>query len=357
MITRSPQPAAADPVVRAVEANPVMAVAIGAGAVLVLGIAVAGWRRSRGRVAADQALTLVAAGIATAVAAQGMWRFFGDVLQLAGPLRVMMFAFIEVAVLSSAVRARRSMRERHTAGVDGLAVWVLTCLSAVLSSLDSRSFGEAVFRLAAPLVAAWLWERGMAIERIRLTGRARINWKLTPERIFVRLGLADPTDRTAGEADTDRRLLRLALAAKRARDLRNSTGPLRRLPRRRAMKNLERAMERAVEHGGLGTEQEQRDRLLGQLGVLYNAEGLLDLRPASPWTAPAAPAAETVRPREDAASVRPPDAAGLNAVIPITASAAAHTTAVPDMAGRLRADAATPLPQPPASANGRGPEG
>ncbi|MEV4897786.1 hypothetical protein AB0K48_51475, partial [Nonomuraea sp. NPDC055795] len=113
----------------------------------------------------EDVLTVVAACIATGVSAQGMWRFSGDVLGLDGPLRFLLFAFIEVAIITSAVRARRNMRENFSAGIDGIAVWALTCLTAVLSSMDARSLPEAIFRLAAPLVAAWLWERGMAIER------------------------------------------------------------------------------------------------------------------------------------------------------------------------------------------------
>src|SRR5688500_5813216 len=147
----------------------------------------------------EDILTIVAASIATGVSAQGMWRFSGDVLGFDGPLRLLLFAFIEVAVITSAVRARRNMRENFSAGIDGVAVWALTCLTAVLSSMDARSVAEAVFRLAAPLVAAWLWERGMAIERHRISGRSRIHWRLTPERMLVRIGLAEVSDRTASE--------------------------------------------------------------------------------------------------------------------------------------------------------------
>jgi hypothetical protein len=85
--------------------------------------------RLRARTSSEHVLTLVAAGIATAVSAQGMWRFFGDVLHFTGPLRVLTFAFIETAVITSAVRARQAMRENYNAGVDGIAVWALTsCL-------------------------------------------------------------------------------------------------------------------------------------------------------------------------------------------------------------------------------------
>src|SRR6478609_1947774 len=70
----------------------------------------------------EDVLTVVAASIATGVSAQGMWRFSGDVLGLDGPLRLLLFAFIEVAIITSAVRARRNMRENYSAGIDGIAV-------------------------------------------------------------------------------------------------------------------------------------------------------------------------------------------------------------------------------------------
>ncbi|OPG04569.1 hypothetical protein [Microbispora sp. GKU 823] len=229
----------------------------------------------------EDVLTIVAASIATGVSAQGMWRFSGDVLGFDGPLRLLLFAFIEVAVITSAVRARRNMRENYSAGIDGLAVWVLTSLSAVLSSMDARSVAEAVFRLAAPLVAAWLWERGMAIERVRITGRGRINWRLTPERVLVRIGLAEASDRTASEVDAHRRLTRVALAAKRVRALREAGASDRKL--RAAMARLDKAMDQAVEYTGLAVDEKRQEALLSQIGALYNTSALIDLAPPVPW--------------------------------------------------------------------------
>ncbi|WP_326642444.1 hypothetical protein OG884_04535 [Streptosporangium sp. NBC_01755] len=238
----------------------------------------------------EDILTIVAASIATGVSAQGMWRFSGDVLGFDGPLRLLLFAFIEVAVITSAVRARRNMRENFSAGIDGIAVWALTGLTAVLSSMDARSMAEAIFRLAAPLVAAWLWERGMAIERHRISGRARINWRLTPERALVRIGLAEVSDRTASEVDAHRRLTRVALAAKRARALRESGASERKM--RVALGKLDRAMDRAVEHTGLAVDSVRQEALLSQIGALYNTSALIDLSPPVPWD----PEPEPVRP-------------------------------------------------------------
>ncbi|WP_125635573.1 hypothetical protein [Nonomuraea sp. WAC 01424] len=229
----------------------------------------------------EDVLTIVAASIATGVSAQGMWRFSGDVLGLDGPLRLLLFAFIEVAIITSAVRARRNMRENFSAGIDGIAVWALTCLTAVLSSMDARSIPEALFRLAAPLVAAWLWERGMAIERHRIRGTGRINWRMTPERLLVRMGLAEVSDRTASEVDAHRRLTRVALAAKRAKALRDGGGSERKM--RAALAKLDKAMDQAVEHTGLAVDQQRQEALLAQIAALYNTTALIDADPRVPW--------------------------------------------------------------------------
>ncbi|GGL27908.1 hypothetical protein GCM10014719_31770 [Planomonospora parontospora subsp. antibiotica] len=244
----------------------------------------------------EDVLTIVAASIATGVSAQGMWRFSGDVLGFDGPLRLLLFAFIEVAVITSAVRARRNMRENFSAGIDGVAVWALTCLTAVLSSMDARSVAEAVFRLAAPLVAAWLWERGMAIERHRISGRSRIHWRLTPERMLVRIGLAEVSDRTASEVDAHRRLTRVALAAKKARALREAGASDRKM--RAALAKLDREMDRAVEHTGLAVDEARQEALLSQIGALYNTSALIDLSPPVPWAPePVSPALPAPGPR------------------------------------------------------------
>lgn len=272
--------------------NPVGASIIGVFALIILILAYFVLRaalRSLGRVVAAQIasrpaediLTIVAASIATGVSAQGMWNFSGDVLGFDGPLRLLLFAFIEVAVITSAVRARRNMRENYSAGIDGVAVWALTGLTAVLASMDSDSLPEAIFRLAAPLVAAWLWERGMAIERHRITGRSRINWRITPERILVRIGLAEANDRTASEVDAHRRLTKVALAAKRARALRDAGASERKM--RAALAKLDQAMDQAVEHTGLAADPARQQALLAQIGALYNTSALIDLAPPVPW--------------------------------------------------------------------------
>ncbi|MFI7691820.1 hypothetical protein ACIBQ6_22315 [Nonomuraea sp. NPDC049655] len=248
---------------------------------LLRGLFAQGRRWLSGRPVED-VLTIVAASIATGVSAQGMWRFSGDVLGLDGPLRLLLFAFVEVAIVTSAVRARRNMRENFSAGIDGIAVWALTALTAVLSSMDARSLPEAVFRLAAPLVAAWLWERGMAIERHRIRGTGRINWRLTPERILVRLGLAEATDRTAGDVDRQRRISRAALAVLRVDDQQQAKDS----KRRKALGLFRKRVAQAVEHASLASDESAQQALLDQIDTLRSVDALVQRQRIAPWADP-----------------------------------------------------------------------
>jgi len=212
-----------------------------------------------------------------------MWAFFtAEFPGLPVIFKAGFFAFLEVAVITSAVRARRSMRERGSAGIDGRAVWVITGISALLATLEASTIGMAVLRMAAPLVAALLWERGMAVERERATGRARIAWKVTPARLMVKLGLADPTDRDASDVAVHRYLTRVALAANTVRDL---PGDAKDRTRRRAMKRLRKAMDQAVEYAELSSEPARLAALMDQLRLLYNTAGLARVTLASPWEA------------------------------------------------------------------------
>jgi hypothetical protein len=248
---------------------------------------------------AEDVLTVVAAGVATAVAMNGMWRFFGTVLHFSGAERVAMFAFLEIAVVTCAFRARRNMRVFGSAGAEGIAVWVLSGLSAVFSSLDARSGAEALFRLTPPLVAAWLWHRAMSLEHRRSSGHS-VHWRVTAERVLVWLRLAEPSARAAGDVDAHRRIARLAREAKHLRELRAADAANWR--QRRARRRLDAAMEAAVEHAHLASDPARQDEMRDQLGALNAAEALADLAPVAPWDRRAAEAAEISRIRQEAAA-------------------------------------------------------
>jgi hypothetical protein len=151
--------------------------------------------------------------VPTALAAQGMVMVGRDALALSLAFAVALAAFLELALISSALLARASAMAGRPAGADAVAVWVFSAVSGLFSAaheligpLDpatgqrgwqhgSLSLLAAGVRIAAPLVAAWLWER-----------------------VLVSARRAAAT-RSAAQIRADRRLLAFAKAAQTLRRL------------------------------------------------------------------------------------------------------------------------------------------
>lgn len=234
---------------------------------------------------------LLAAAIATAVSADGMWATFGA-LHMPTWLRAVTFAFIEVNVIQCGRRARDSMRKDRSPGVDGIAMWMLTCLSAVLSvsyeiAKPDTNWSVALVRLIAPPVAAWGWERHMRLERLERRRRLHqrherhIHWTITPERIAVRLGLAEASERTTPQVDARRRIARVAQAVKTLAVLEQSDAKAWRVAR--AHRRLNRLMAEANEHAGLARDPELQAELTAEIGSLLGAAGLARLDIPAWW--------------------------------------------------------------------------
>jgi hypothetical protein len=302
-------------------------------------------RRVAGKVQAEDALTVVAAGLATTVAATGMFKFFGAVLHYDGAERALLFSILEVAALTAAARARRNMRDFGSVGVEGAAMWVLAALSGALASMAATSVAEAAFRLAAPMVAAWLWHRGLALERRRRNLAGGIHWRFTLERALVRLGLAEPTGRAVGEVAAIRRLTLLARAAKRVRSLKTRDVTGWRLDR--AVRRLEIAAERANEFTRLATDPAVREQLLSQIDVLYGALELADLRSRSPWEREAeVPPAAALATRPAPAPAPAAAAPAASAVTPVGTEGGSGSRIPPAAATRPGGMPPAPSPAP-----------
>ena len=233
---------------------------------------------------AEEIATVVGAIVATGTSATGMWTFFATYVPTMSPSgRVFFFAFLDIFTIAEGLRARRNMRDFSAAGVDGVAMWVGAGVSAFLSCLAATTIAEALFRLVPPLAAAWLWERTLVAERRRSRERGprQIQWRISPERILVRLNLAEPTGRTLGEVAAQRRITQVALAAERSASL-DAAGASDR-SRGRADRRLRTALRMAVEHADLATDPTRQQQLLLQLAALRGYQSLTTLTSAPPW--------------------------------------------------------------------------
>jgi hypothetical protein len=128
--------------------------------------------------------------VPTALAAQGMVMVARDALGLALRLALALAAFLELALVSSVLLARAAAMTGRPAGADAAAVRVFSAVSGLFSAAheligpldpatgqrgwqhDSLSLLAAGVRIAAPLVAAWLWERVLVSARSQAAARS-----------------------------------------------------------------------------------------------------------------------------------------------------------------------------------------
>ena len=252
---------------------------VGGAALAALLLLVVAWRLLRGRRPED-VITFIVAALTTGIAAQGMFRFFGDFFDMPAWMQWMSFAVFELGQLACVLRGRRKIRDPKigAAGIDGVLVWAFAAVSALLSATDATGPG-ILARLIFPFFAASMWELLFAFER-RRHDRAVIHWRITPERILVKLGLAESTARSTSDVDAQRRITRVALAAEHVDAVRDSWAWRKAWAKRR----LRTAMRAAVDAPtNLAIDRERQRALMAQLGALHNTMGLADARPPAPW--------------------------------------------------------------------------
>ena len=224
-----------------------------AGLLVVLAVAVTAVRagKRRGATLADTITVLIALA-STVYAGTGTMKYLRIAMDYSLDLRLVLVCVLEGAVIASGLRARKNIAELGRAGVDGAALWVLTALSGFLSASVASNVREAVGRVAIPAVGAWLWERLLAPQRRAHQSRrasSPVRWRITPERIFVFLRLADAVDTDVSTVEAGRRVSRYLRATDRA--ARSWRWPL--SPAARADRARMRLTHHALMHGDPGS--------------------------------------------------------------------------------------------------------
>jgi hypothetical protein len=210
----------------------------------------------------------LAAVVPTVLAAQGMATLAMDVLGFPLAVAIALAGFLELALVSSALLARASALAGRPGGADAAAVWAVSIVSGALAAthefvgpvvggvrgweVDPGSLLAAGVRVAAPLVAAWLWERVLTAAR------------------------REHAQRTLVELRRDRRLLSVARAALAVRRIEvDHDGPQDRWQAsraRRARRRLDRAHVAALRTGMAGA---------ADLPMWLAAVGAVDVLPAA----------------------------------------------------------------------------
>jgi hypothetical protein len=212
--------------------------------------------------------------VPTALAAQGMVMVGRDALGLPLGFALALAAFLELALISSALLARACAMAGRPAGADAIAVWVFSAVSGIFSAAheligppdpatgqrgwqhNSLSLLAAGVRIPAPLVAAWLWERVLVSARRQAAARS------------------------AAQIRADHRLLAFARGAQTLRRLLNS--PTATQPQiRRAHRQFDRRHVALLRHVP-ATDPALRATIQTWLTELFSADTLyLDWTPPS----------------------------------------------------------------------------
>ncbi|MFJ2521379.1 hypothetical protein ACIOWF_20620 [Cellulosimicrobium cellulans] len=167
-------------------------------------------------------LVTLAAIISTALSFQGMYSTTTATLGMPAAFGLALSGFLELAVLGVARLLQNAIKEGRSAVVERVGTWVLSLASGVFSAahqlvspadaegMHHWSLGDpltqiaAGLRLAAPLVACWLWERRLRGERAHAAQR-RTRHVAHRDRHIMRVALAAAAVRTARATTSGRR--------------------------------------------------------------------------------------------------------------------------------------------------------
>ena len=256
-----------------------------------------GWaavRQLRRGTPAIRVAALAATGC-TAYSGDTSWRFAADYLDMAGAAeRAALFGAAELALFATALLARQNVNGPNSApGVPGVLVWAITGVQIIPAYAESGPVGGTVRAFVGPVMAAMLWHLAMGIELRHRKPEASSNGlgalvaRELRERLLSRLGIAE-RHRDAAQITRDRATVRAVSLAARLAEI----SPERRDGRRG--RRIARRLSVAVARASVGTDGEQRRKLLDQLAARRNAASLATITLPPPWAPPPDPAASAL---------------------------------------------------------------
>ncbi|MFE9764750.1 hypothetical protein ACFYPC_09505 [Streptomyces sp. NPDC005808] len=239
-------------------------------------------------------VTYVIASIATAASLVGMWPVTRAAVIAAGipealttPVALTVLGLLEGTIVVCGIRARANVLESGDTGVDGLGLWVAVGASSLISATEAavaapagtpagETFVTVLVRLAAPVVAGWLWERGLAPERRAARGETRLGIVATYIK-RLRTNLLS----WAGDADADEisRRRAAARASRLSEKLRGADENALTRRQRWTLRRLRKALRtsRAAHNAG------DRRYLLADIAASRHALDLAHVATPSPW--------------------------------------------------------------------------
>lgn len=167
----------------------------------------------------DDALSNLAMLIGLGWSSEAVWELTGKA-EFPISLRLALFFVLETLLVLAMIRAKRAVKEIGHPGRSGRTAWIVASAMALVGAGVSGSFGEALLRLAIPLLVTNQWWDGIVGEGARRREDAT-SWRWTPRRLLLWLGAIEPGERDVQSVHRERltqQMTRLEFARRHGRE-------------------------------------------------------------------------------------------------------------------------------------------
>jgi hypothetical protein len=119
------------------------------------------------------------------------------------PIRVALFAVLEVVLIVFMIRAKRNVDTLGNPGRAGRIAWAVAAGMATVAVWTAHNPGEAFLRLLIPIVLTAMWWDGLVPEGVKKAAGPS-SWRWTPRRLLLWLGALEPGERDVETVHRDR---------------------------------------------------------------------------------------------------------------------------------------------------------
>lgn len=141
----------------------------------------------------DDALSNLVMLIGLGWSSEAVWELTGRA-DLPTSLRLLLFFVLEALLVLAMIRAKRAMKVNGHPGRSGRTAWVVASVMSLVGAATSDSFGEALFRMAIPLLVTNAWWDGLVGDSAKKAESAS-SWRWTPRRLLLAVGAIEPGER------------------------------------------------------------------------------------------------------------------------------------------------------------------
>lgn len=113
---------------------------------------------------------------------------------LPAPIRIALFAVLEIILIVFMIRAKRNMRTIGHPGRAGRNSWIMATGMSLVAVWTAHNPGESFLRLLIPLALTGMWWDGLVGEGAKKAAWAT-SWRWTPRRLLLAIGAIEPGER------------------------------------------------------------------------------------------------------------------------------------------------------------------